>query len=105
MNSKAALLLAITGLLLTGCSGYKYKEDNIVEEGMEVAIDHFSGIDVDLSPNTKESGFSPKALKPFERLESSLHPSARQSESISLDKKTNRVCVAIVSSHFFGSVC
>lgn len=105
MRSKAALLLVFTGLLLTGCSGYKYKEDNIIEEGLEVAIDHFSGIDVDLSPDTKESGFSPKTLKPFERLESVVDPSARQAHKLDWLKGDNRVCRQMDFSRDFGFVC
>lgn len=58
-------LLAAVTILLTGCSGYKYQDDNIVEEALELGIKYETGADVDLSPETPETGFSPKAIDPL----------------------------------------
>lgn len=58
-------LLAALTILLTGCSGYKYQDDNIVEEAFELGIKYETGVDVDLSPSTPETGFTVKAIKPL----------------------------------------
>lgn len=54
----------VTLLMLTACNGYKYQDDNIVEEGVELALKAATGVDIDLSASTPETGFSPKALSP-----------------------------------------
>lgn len=57
-------------LLLCGCQGYKYQEDNLVEELVESGIKFKTGADVDFSPSTPESGFSPTTIKPLVKEES-----------------------------------
>lgn len=57
-----AILASIT---LTCCTGYTYQQDNIVEESVELGLKAELGLDVDLSPSTPETGFSPKSIKPF----------------------------------------
>ena len=60
-------LLAALSFLLTGCAGYKYNDDNIVEEAIELGIKYETGADIDLSPSTPETGFSPKAIEPISK--------------------------------------
>ena len=64
------ILVVMVGVLifslLTACSGYSYNQDSLPEELVEEAIELETGISLDLSPNTPETGFSPKTLKPFE---------------------------------------
>lgn len=60
-------LLAILASLAMACTGYKYQEDNVVEEIVELGIKEELGVDVDLSPSTPEKGFSPKHLAPIKK--------------------------------------
>lgn len=49
------LLLTLIAVGFTGCKMLpEYKEDNIVEEIFEDVIEHHSGIDIDLTPSSKE---------------------------------------------------
>jgi hypothetical protein len=47
---------ASIGFYLTSCSGIfkSYRPDNICEEIVEEVIEHYSGISLDLSPNSPE---------------------------------------------------
>ena len=58
-------LAGILSVMLCGCTGYKYQADNVGEEIVEEGIKLKTGVDVDLSPSTPESGFTPGSLKPF----------------------------------------
>lgn len=59
-------VLTLSALFLfTGCSGYKYQPDNVVEESVEFLVDQKLGVDLDLTPDNPEKGFSPKSLKPL----------------------------------------
>lgn len=60
--------LSLLALLLSGCQGYKYNDDNVAEEILEVGIGVKSGVDIDLTPKTPEKGFSPTSLKPWEKV-------------------------------------
>lgn len=60
------ILLCLTAIFLCGCSGYKYKEDNIVEELIEEAIDYKFNVDIDLS-GSGEKGFNPKVISPLSK--------------------------------------
>lgn len=62
-------LIALLGivLLLTGCKGYRYQQDNVAEEIGEEVLKAKTGADVDFSPSTPETGFSPKYLYPLKK--------------------------------------
>jgi len=60
-------LAILASLALSACTGYTYQEDNILEESVELGIKGELGLDVDLSPSTPETGFSPKSIKPIKK--------------------------------------
>ena len=55
---KIVLITVIVGLFLGGCSYLNKKvgleDDNFVEESAEALIEHHTGIDIDLSPQSSE---------------------------------------------------
>lgn len=70
-SKRRSMLLAILSLIglaitLSSCK-YSYNQDNVAEEAIEEAIEYKYGVDVDLSPQTPEKGFSPKKLMPFQK--------------------------------------
>lgn len=67
MRCKAALQVITIAACLTGCTKYKYHEDNLIEELVEEAIEHHTGTDIDLSPGKKETGFTPRAFVPVSK--------------------------------------
>lgn len=69
MFKKTAILILISQILIVGCKGWKYQDDNVVEEIVEEAIDMETGLDVDLTPSDPEKGFSPKSVAPFKKEE------------------------------------
>ena len=55
----------LVGFLMMSCgTGYTYQDDNIAEELAEEALKAKTGLDVDFSPGTPETGFSPRAIAP-----------------------------------------
>lgn len=67
----AFIFAGALGLLLCGCQGYRYQDDNILEELSEEALRVKTGAEVDFSGKTPEKGFSPSSLKPFVKEEAS----------------------------------
>lgn len=61
------ILLCLTALSLSGCAGYKYNEDNLAEESIELLIKSKTGVDLDLSASSKEEGFNPKVISPLSK--------------------------------------
>ena len=68
MRCKAALQVFAIAACLTGCTKYKYHEDNLIEELVEEAIEQQTGSDIDFSPTNKEKGFNPKSFVPVSKL-------------------------------------
>jgi hypothetical protein len=73
-----ALILSGVCLALNSCSAIRsfttnadgtpkaYQDDNLGEEVLEVGAKVITGQDVDITPSSPESGFSPKTIRPFD---------------------------------------
>lgn len=65
MKSKFLVILGVCMLMLSGCQGYKYQADNIVEEVGEEAVRYYTGAEIDVTPGTPEKGFTPGSVMPI----------------------------------------
>lgn len=78
----AASLLAIAifillSILMAGCrfKDYKFNEDSLAEEILEEIIEHKTGLDIDLTPNSHEDEVEvPLGLSPFDLVLSHTAP-------------------------------
>lgn len=57
---KIGVLIALVATLAVACTylnrQFGLKPDNMIEESVEAVLEHHTGVDIDLSPSSKENG-------------------------------------------------